>query len=80
MEEGELERQLRLAPPGAIRPEADVAILVVGQGGQLFRQHVGGLLVSCGRQLFRTVRNVIEPEGKCRLPDMRTCEQQECSA
>jgi len=76
MEETQLERQFGVAPPGIVRPVADIVILLVREGGQLLWLGVAGLLVGRGRQLFGAVRHVVEPEGERSLPRRQPGEQQ----
>ena len=72
MEEADFEWQLGVAPPGIVRPVADVVILLVSQGGQLFRLIIGGLFERAGRELLGVARHVVEAESKgglaCRQP------------
>ena len=64
VEKHQLERQLRSAPPRAIRLEADVAILIVRQLLQFLRQRDVGFLVRSRSELAGARRDIVEPERR----------------
>lgn len=67
VEEHQLERQVRVAPPCPVRLEADVAVLVVRQFLQILRQVDVGFLVRRCSELPGAQRNVVEAERRaCR--------------
>src|SRR6185312_16390598 len=72
VEEHQLERQVRVAPPCPVRLETDVAILVVCQLLQFLRQVDVGFLVRRCSELAGTQRDVVEAERRARRG------QQEC--
>ena len=61
MKESKLEGQTIAPPARALRLETNVAVLVIGERLQFFRK-VGRLLIGFGRQLSRSLRDIVELE------------------
>ena len=63
MKELQLERQLRVAPEGAVRPEADVAVLVIVEVEQLLRQAAVGQALRRCRERAGARDDIVEAES-----------------
>jgi hypothetical protein len=62
MEKLQFERQGQIAPERLLRLEADGAVLVVAQAGQLLRQRRAGGDIGLARQVPRAGRHLVKAE------------------
>jgi hypothetical protein len=78
VEEHQLEGQFRVAPPGPVGLEADIAILVVRQFAQFLRQRDVGFFVRRRRELFCAKRDVVESEPRA-CSRKQECDEREAN-